>query len=171
MPCATAGRGLSYLVTRLIRGRVLRLLRLRQVPVAMLKVRQAMAPLIGSAKRKRRGPPSFLRPGNGRLVGQRRKPDQRQLRKLTGKWPAPCSDEASRVGTIRGDRRSPRVFEPPTLLCLPCQAPMGRDWPCRLVKKIADFDHRRESGGPAVTLKWCSRWCSGMWSTTCGPTC
>jgi hypothetical protein len=44
---------------------------------------------------------------------------------------------------------------------------MGRDWPCRLVKKIEDCDHGRDSGGPAVTLKWCSRWCSEEWSTTC----
>jgi hypothetical protein len=44
---------------------------------------------------------------------------------------------------------------------------MGRDWPCRCVKKIEDFDHGRDSGGPAVTLKWCSRWCSEKWSTTC----
>jgi hypothetical protein len=36
----------------------------------------------------------------------------------------------------------------------------------RLRTRFLD-DCVRDSGGPAVTLKWCSGWCSEEWSTTC----
>ena len=39
----------------------------------------------------------------------------------------------------------------------------GRDSETSNEKSI----HGRDSGGPAVTLKWCSRWCSETRSTTC----